>query len=80
MKIGKARKAIRKLALQEGVTEREICQEIEKTITEARQQARERGDWEALARWAKIPCNGQQPTAYELVAYLAEEISKVDSL
>lgn len=80
MRIGKARKAIQKLAIREGVSEREICREIEETMLEAMQQARERSDWETLERWAKIPHHGQQPTAYELVAYLAEEIHKADKV
>lgn len=79
MNISKARKAIRILAIRERVTEREIRQEIEKTIAEALRQAKVREDCETLAQWAKIPFKGQHPTAYELVAYLAEEISKVDS-
>lgn len=77
MDIRKARKAIRKVARIDGITEKQVVCNIEEAILEAIHTAVREGDQNALGLWSEIPCEGEHPNAYELVDYLAKKVSSL---
>jgi len=72
MDIQKAHKAIRILAMQKGKTEKEIVSDIEDAIAEAIKNKEK--DPKLKRLWDQIPCKGDMPNAYELIAYIGEEV------
>lgn len=74
MREKEARRAIRELAVREGVTEKKIIADIEEMIHTTLEEIRQRGDLASIQKWAQIPCQGEIPTALELIGYLSEEI------
>lgn len=67
MDTAKAKKALKKLAQREGVSEETVRREIEVAITEAMKSS----EPQAQAFWKAIPHKGEQPTPEEVIAYIA---------
>jgi len=74
MDIQKARRAIQIMAMQRGKTEKEIVLDIENAIAEAIKNKEK--DPELKYRWDQIPCRGDVPNAYEVIAYIGEEVAR----
>ena len=62
-----AGKAIRMIAMREGVTAGEVRKEMERAMLAGLCSQ----DPAIQARWKKIPCKGQVPTPEELITYIA---------
>lgn len=75
----KAQRAIKYVARKYGVSESEVVKEIEDTIAETLETIRRENNYEAMAKWQKIPCAGEVPTAYELVAYLGGKLIQAEA-
>lgn len=69
-------RALKETARQQGVTEEEVISEIEAAIAEAIVQARRNQDKDILAEWEKIPCEGEFPNVYEIIAYIGGKIAE----
>lgn len=65
-----AEKAIRHIALQQGIT----VEEVRKQMKLAMLAGLCSQDADVQARWKKIPCKGEVPTPEELITYLATHI------
>ena len=70
MDTAKAKKALKKIAQREGVSEETVRHEIEIAITEAMKSP----EPQARAFWKSVPHKGEQPTPEEVVAYIADMI------
>lgn len=70
MREKEARRAIREWAVREGVTEKKIIADIEEMIHTTLEEIHQRGDLASIQKWAQIPCQGEIPTALELIGYL----------
>jgi hypothetical protein len=68
MDIGKAKRAIKNLAKQKGISEGEVRREIEVAIAEGMKSSESK----ALAFWETIPRRGEKPTPEEVIAYIAD--------
>lgn len=67
------KKIFRIVARQNGVTVKEVREEIQKAITEAwKNQPKDGGVTAAYQR--KVPCTGEIPTPEELIQYAVREI------
>ena len=66
----KAKKTLKKLAKQKGVSEEIVRHEIEIAIAEAMKSPKPK----AQAFWKSIPHKGEQPTAEEVIAYIANVV------
>lgn len=73
MDIRKVRRAVRKVAKRNGVSQEQVLSEIDSAIHAAINTARINKDHSILNRWKAIPREGEIPTAYELLTYLAEK-------
>ena len=62
--------ALRKVAQMEGISVQEVVQNIDDAIKEAYSTTKDENNQEVLKRWKEIPCEGELPTALELVIYL----------
>ena len=71
-----AYRALTKIARREGIPVEQVISEIEKAIRAAYLSAQNSGDQAALERWAEIPCEGNLPTALELITYLGDKVRK----
>ncbi|AYF41827.1 hypothetical protein [Ethanoligenens harbinense] len=67
MDTAKAKKALKKLAQREGVSEETVRREIVVAIAEAMKSP----EPQAQAFWKAIPHKGEQPTPEEVIAYIA---------
>lgn len=67
MDTAKAKKALKKLAQREGVSEETVRREIEVAIAEAMKSP----EPQAQAFWRTIPHKGERPTPEEVIAYIA---------
>ena len=74
MDMERARRALKETARRQGITEAQVVSEIEESIEEAISQARKEKNDKVLAQWEQIPCKGDVPNAYELVAYIGGKI------
>ena len=72
MDTAKAKKALKKLAKQKGISEREVRREIEIAITEAIKSP----EPQAQAFWRSIPRKGEQLTPEEVIAYIAAMVKE----
>lgn len=72
MDTAKAKRALKKLAKQKGISEKEIRREIEITIEEAMKSP----EPQAQAFWKAIPHKGEQPTPEEVIAYIADMVKE----
>lgn len=64
-----AKRALQRIALENGVSVAEVRQEIEAALAAGRSS----DDPQVQARWAAIPCRGQQPTVEEVIIHLARQ-------
>lgn len=71
----KAKKAIIKVAAENGVTVKEVREEIQKAIDEGMKNA----DPQVIELWKNCPKKGDKPTPEELIEYLSK-MAKGDSL
>lgn len=67
MDTAKAKKALKKLAKQKGVSEGAVRREIKIAIAEAMKSP----EPQAKAFWKSIPHKGELPTPEEVIAYIA---------
>lgn len=70
----KARKAISRIATENGVTVKEVREEIQKAIEEGMKSS----DPQAIELWKNCPKKGEKPTLEELIEYISK-IAKRDS-
>lgn len=70
MDTAKAKKALKKLAKQKGISERAVRQEIEIAIQEAMKSP------DPQAFWKSIPHKGEQPMPEEVIAYIADMVKE----
>ena len=61
-----------KVAKQHGVTVEKVIADIDKAIEDAICTAKKNNDQRTLTAWSKIRCEGNKPTALEVVACLGE--------
>ena len=76
--IGKKRKAymaMKEVAKKEGVSLTVVMERINEAIEEAYLRAHNEGNSEILEKWRDIPCDGDIPTALEMIVYLAEQVN-----
>lgn len=71
----KAKKAIIKVAAENGVTVKEVREEIQKAIDEGMKNA----DPQVIELWKNCPKKGDKPTPEELIEYISK-MAKRDSL
>lgn len=72
LNIEKAKEVLEELARSENIPLEIVIRRIEIGIDQAIEDCRQRGDKRALKLWDRIPCVGEVPTPYELVAYLGQ--------
>ncbi len=65
-----AKRAISKIAKENGVSEREVCEEIRKAINEALKNA----DPQVIEQWKKVPHKEETPTPEEVIEFIARKI------
>lgn len=70
----KARKAISRIATENGVTVKEVREEIQKAIEEGMKSS----DPQAIELWKNCPKKGEKPIPEELIEYISK-IAKRDS-
>lgn len=68
MKKINAEEAIKKIAMQEGVT----VEEVRKEMKEAMLIGLCSQDSAVVEKWKQVPCKGDVPTPEELIAYIAQ--------
>ena len=71
----KAKKAIIKAAAENGVTVKEVREEIQKAIDEGMKST----DPQAIELWKNCPKKGEKPTPEEVIEYISK-LAKRDSL
>ena len=69
-----AYKALLQVAEKNGVSLNEVVTEIETAIRNSIEQAIKDNNVEALAMWAQIPCQGEYPSAVELITHIGGQI------
>ncbi len=72
MDTAKAKRALKKLAKQRGISESEVRHEIESAIAEAMKSP----EPQAQAFWKSIPHAGEQPTPEEVITYIADMVKE----
>ncbi|NSJ49771.1 hypothetical protein G5B36_13835 [Enterocloster aldensis] len=68
MDTGKAKRALRNLAKQKGISEREVRREIEIAIEVGMKSP----EPQAQSFWKTIPHKGEKPTPEEVITYIAD--------
>lgn len=68
MDIEKAKKSIKKLAKEKGISEEAVRREIELAIDEGIKSPEPK----AQLFWRTIPCEGDKPRPEEVIAYIAD--------
>lgn len=76
MNMKAAHRAVKRIAQREGIPESEVVLNIECAMAEMKRDAYRTGNQEKIAWWEAIPHAGENPTAYELIAYLSDEVVK----
>ena len=71
----RVRRALEETARRQGIPLEEVICEIESAIEMVITQARRERDEQILAQWEKIPCKGDVPNAFELMAYIGEKVA-----
>lgn len=74
----RAKQAIKQLAQEKGVPEKQIVMEIEAAIAEGLRLSKENGNAAALNHWNRIPRKGEVPTAEEFIAYCCDTLKTMD--
>ena len=64
--------AIRQLAKEKGVSEKQIVMEIEAAIAEGMRLSKQNENAVALGVWNQIPKKGEVPTAEEFIMYVCD--------
>ena len=72
MNTEKAKKALKKLAKQKGLSEATVKHEIEIAIAEAMKST----EPQAQAFWKAIPHKGERPTPEEVITYIADMVKE----
>lgn len=72
MDTAKAKRALKKLAKQKGISEKEVRREIEIAIAEAMKSP----EPQAQVFWESIPHKGEQPTPEEVITYIADMVKE----
>ena len=67
-----AKKALRKVAQQEGISVSEVRKEIQAAIDEGMKST----DKSVQAYWSRIPRNGTKPTPEEVINFIAKSVKK----
>lgn len=68
----KARKSIKKIAKQEGVSIDDVRREMQTAIDEEMKST----EPQAVEFWKKVPHNGEKPTPEELIDYISKNLRK----
>ena len=68
----KIEKNLKIIAKREGITPEEVKSEIGRAVSYAMKSS----DPKAQRFWNNFPCEGDSPTVEEVIAYLAEKLSK----
>lgn len=68
----KAKKAISKITAENGVTVKEVREEIQKAIDEGMKST----DPQAIKLWKNCPKKGDKPTPEELIEYIAKIVKE----
>ena len=72
-KLWEAYHVLHRVAQMEEIPVQQVIRDIEDAIQEAYLSAKEGNNQEVLARWHEIPCEGEIPSALELLTYLSEK-------
>ncbi|TWH60272.1 hypothetical protein DesLBE_4704 [Desulfitobacterium sp. LBE] len=72
MDTAKAKRALKKLAKQKGISKKEIYREMEIAIAEAMTNP----EPQAQAFWKSIPHRRGQPTPEDIIAYIADRVKE----
>jgi hypothetical protein len=72
MDTAKAKKALKRLAKQKGISEGAVHHEIEIAIQEAMKSP----NLQAQEFWKSIPHKGEKPTPEEVIAYIADMVKE----
>jgi len=67
-----AEKAIREIAVREGITVEEVRKEMKKAMLIGLCSQ----DPSVQEKWKRIPCKGEVPTPEELITYMAENVKE----
>ena len=73
-----AQNAVKQLARQKGVSEKQIVVEIEAAIAEGLRISTQSGNMAALNLWSQIPRKGEVPTAEEFITYCSDVLRTLD--
>lgn len=68
----KAKNAISKLALENGISARELLEEMQKAIDEGMNSTEPK----VIKLWEKVPRKGEKPTPEEFIDYTAKKVRK----
>lgn len=68
----KAKNAISKLALESGISARELLEEMQKAIDEGMNSTEPK----VIKLWEKVPRKGEKPTPEEFIDYTAKKVRK----
>lgn len=72
MDTAKAKKALKKLAKQKGMSVESVCHEIEIAITEGMKSP----EPQAQAFWKSISCKGERPTPEEVITCIVNMVKE----
>jgi len=76
MYLERAHRALEETARRGGSTKEQVVREIEETIAEVLAKAHKENNRKILEQWEMIPCEGDVPNAYELLAYIGKKIEQ----
>lgn len=76
MKQQTIRRALKTVAKNHQMSREQLTRELDGLIADTLSALSETGNAQALSAWQDIPKEGQVPTAEEVVAYIAQQISK----
>lgn len=68
----KAKNAISKLALENGISAKELIEEMQKAIDEGMSST----EPNVIKLWEKVPRKGEKPTPEEFIDYAAKKVRK----
>lgn len=68
----KAKNAISKIALENGMSARELIEEMQNAIDEGMNSTEPK----VIKLWEKVPRKGEKPTPEEFIDYMAESVRR----
>ena len=71
----RAYRALQETARKRGVSVEEVIAEIDKAIAQAMKNCENDNNTNAMNIWKMIPCEGEVPTAVEVVAFFGGALS-----